>query len=212
MNRRLRLHFTVIVSCCLVFILLAIYATLGKPAGLDLSILTYLAQHRTETADAAFQYLTWAGSFYILAPLSLLISYLLSRRQQKVQAGFFFSSFMLAALAARIVKNLLGRERPDLYPAMVDSFTDYAFPSAHVAQISAFSLALFLLLTRTRSPWRKTLGVGLLIVSIAVTISRLYLQVHYPSDVLAGTALGILCVVVCAMFFDARYPGPSSGK
>ncbi|MGD9000773.1 MAG: phosphatase PAP2 family protein [Granulosicoccaceae bacterium] len=195
MNRTIHLPVTVIAICCLAFILLAVYAILGKPAGLDISILAYLAQHRTGTADAVFQYLTWAGSFYVLAPLCLLISYLLARGGQLLQAWFFLSSFMLAALAARVLKNLLGSERPDLYPALVDTFTAYAFPSSHAAQITAFALALYLLLAGARPAWRVTAGLVLPVLAIAVLFSRLYLQVHYPSDVIAGGLLGVICVM-----------------
>lgn len=204
MNRKALFLGTVIVISCLLFIMLAVYATGGKPAGPDITILACLAQHRTGTADAVFRYLTWAGSFYVLAPLCLLISYVLGRGGRPARAWFFLSSFMGAALAARVLKNLLGSERPDLYPPLVDTFTAYAFPSAHAAQVSAFCLALYLLLKLAHQAWCMTAGLMMLILVVTVLFSRLYLQVHYPGDVIAGAVLGTICVVASFALFRKR--------
>lgn len=204
MSRTSFVYLVITIICSLVFALLAAYSVQTPSTGLDVTILSGFAEYRSGTADVMFRYLTWAGSFYVLGPLSLFIGYLLLRRHQQAQAWQFLCSFMLAALAARVLKYLLGRERPDLYPALVDTFTAYSFPSSHAAQISAFGLALFLLLPANRRAWRVLLGAALLLLATSVMLSRLYLQVHYPSDVLAGGLLGVLSVALCAQTFRKR--------
>lgn len=194
----------IIAILCLLLAILVVYAMLTTPFAFEHGILGYFAAHQGRLANALFHHMTWAGSFFVLGPLSLLVSYLLAKQHRQAQAWQFLCSFMLAALLARILKYLIGRERPDLSPALVDTFTSYSFPSSHATQISAFCLALFLLVRAARRTWRVLLGTALLLLASIVMLSRLYLQVHYPSDVLAGGLLGVLSVALCALTFRKR--------
>ena len=70
--------------------------------------------------------------------------------------------------------------------------SSYAFPSGHAA--SAFSAATGVVLAVRRSLKRVPLwGWGLLVLSAAISYSRVYVGVHYPTDVLAGAGLGVAC-------------------
>jgi undecaprenyl-diphosphatase len=69
--------------------------------------------------------------------------------------------------------------------------TDGSFPSAHTTQIVAFALCVVLIVRRLWPEWQfAALAVAALLIVI-VAASRVYLQVHYPSDVLGGFLLGI---------------------
>ena len=90
------------------------------------------------------------------------------------------------------VKPLVGRIRPyDLKEGIeiiISKPTDFSFPSGHASASFAAATAIF--------SYRKKWGTGALIVAALIAFSRLYLYVHYPSDVFAGTLLGILFGVV----------------
>lgn len=95
------------------------------------------------------------------------------------------------------LKFLFQRSRPDLFRVVQE--TGYSFPSGHViASMCFYGMAAFLIM-RTISTWRGRLTVmtlaGILIVTIG--ISRIYLGVHYPTDVLAGLAAGSMWVAFC---------------
>lgn len=142
---------------------------------------------RSPWLDAVFLSLTWLGSLYVLLPLAMIAGFLLWRAGQGGAARFLVVALAGAALLAQATKHLALRPRPDLYPALVSVASPLSLPSAHAMQIGAFAVALLLVVNRLvpRHRWRL---LPLLVSVVAlVGASRLYLQVHYPSDVLAGT-------------------------
>jgi membrane-associated phospholipid phosphatase len=95
------------------------------------------------------------------------------------------------------LKYLFHRSRPDLFRVVQE--IGYSFPSGHViASMCFYGMAAFLIM-RTISSWRGRLTVMTLaaILIIAIGISRIYLGVHYPTDVLAGLAVGSMWVAFC---------------
>ena len=185
----------------LLFVFLTLLVKADIAPGFDVNTLAFFAGHYSPSAARLFQTITWAGSIIFLAPICLLIGYLLYRRKRRTGAMFLIASLMLAALAARLLKYLIGRERPDAYPALVDTYTDLAFPSVHAAQVTAFCLALFLVLGVRGVGQRVLVGLVFLGLALGVICSRLYLQVHYPSDVIGGALLAVVCVAGCALLF-----------
>ena len=106
-------------------------------------------------------------------------------------------------LISTVSKLIFGRARPELWESIVSEST-YSFPSGH-AMASMATVAALLVLYRRRSalPWIAMAGV---IYVIAIGFSRLYLGVHYPSDVLAGWAASIAWVVGIAALMRPSLP------
>lgn len=75
--------------------------------------------------------------------------------------------------------------------------TDWSFPSAHTTQATAFFLTLTLIAIRLLPPfWAACIAILSLLLAVGVGYSRVYLQVHYLSDVIAGIILAILLVLL----------------
>ncbi len=169
--------------------MLALVSALGlasRGAYSDTAILAFLAQQRTPALDLFWRGITHLGSLYLLLPASALLLALPATRTTGMLA---LASLAGASLWCNALKYLFDRPRPSF--ALIDPMpVGASFPSAHSAQIFAFVLAL--LWSTRHHPASPYLAIGLLAIASLVAASRLYLQVHYPSDVLAGALLALL--------------------
>ena len=142
---------------------------------------------RSPWLDWIFLGLTWLGSLLTLLPLVLAVGTLLWRRGHRGEACFIVGALAGASLLAQLVKHLTLRPRPDLFAALAPVASPLSFPSAHAVQATAVAAALWLVAARLTPRYRQWLMPVLLLIVVLVDSSRLYLQVHYPSDVVAGT-------------------------
>lgn len=134
--------------------------------------------------------LSTVGGLEVMVGLSVLLSLLLWFRSRR-EAIFFAVSMGGASIIMGLTKLVLARPRPELFPDV-----DYwqtaspSFPSGHATGSAAFAVTVFYVVRRLSPRWQGLAGVLGLLFCLGVSASRLYLQVHYPSDILAGLALG----------------------
>jgi membrane-associated phospholipid phosphatase len=172
---------------------------------LDASILLWIQEHlRTPFFTGFWRLITMfgeAGIFWIALVLLLLI--LPKKRPTGIRCAI---SLLIVFLLTYAIKYAVARPRPydaiaQLTP-LVPKLSDFSFPSGHTSAAFAVSLVL----TRTE---RKRVWIPFLILSCLIAFSRLYLGVHYPSDVICGFLLALIgSTVVLKMFerFSARVP------
>ncbi len=156
----------------------------------ELSVVRDVAARRTTTLTAAARAVTWAGSAYLLVPLAVIACLSLSWAGLHREALAVALSLGGAMLISDLVKLLVSRPRPPV--EHLQAVTGSSFPSGHATQASAFWFSLVLALHAAGAPphaTRAAAALALLIV-LAVAASRVYLGVHYPSDVIAGMLLG----------------------
>ncbi|HEY3970376.1 MAG TPA: phosphatase PAP2 family protein [Solirubrobacteraceae bacterium] len=156
----------------------------------DLNAVRDLAAERSGIVTQVARMVTWAGSAFLLIPLALVICPVLGRAGLRREALGVAFSLGGAILIAVLVKLLMMRPRPPV--EHLQAATSSSFPSGHATQASAFWLSLVLALRTAGAPPTIT-GVAAgfaLLIALAVAASRIYLGVHYPSDVAAGVLLG----------------------
>ena len=160
-----------------------------------------------EVAFATFGMIIWT---------TLVVLAVASRRRFRA-AAFAIVVMVATSLATSGVKVWLGRGRPEWQDA-VDQLTTKSFPSGHASSSAALAGVLILLawslFRKSRTRWVIT-GVAV-VVWVVVCLDRVLLGRHYPTDVVAGTFLGIAVVLLGIVVFDparvrARDGGPSSG-
>ncbi|WP_374326075.1 phosphatase PAP2 family protein [Azonexus sp.] len=135
----------------------------------------------------AMSAVTWLGSLLVLLPLAASLGW---RGPGDWRQRLFLPLAVLGAAGlAQLLKWLVNRERPDLFPALAEIPADASFPSAHAMQVTAFVVAWLLWQERAQHAGALLLG-GLQVGAVAV--SRTYLQVHFLTDILAGIVLGLL--------------------
>lgn len=139
-----------------------------------------LSDARTIGLDRAMLAVTWLGSLFVLVPAALIIGIRLARRGQGNQARLLASALFGAALLGRIAKWWIERPRPDVHTWLSSLPVDSSYPSLHTMQAVAFFLALALIFGK-KSYWPIAF-----VMATVIAISRLYLQVHFPTDVIAG--------------------------
>ena len=135
------------------------------------------------------------GIFLILIGLALLLW-----RSRRLCGAAELTGLTVGLLLCNVLlKNLIARPRPSWIHTgirlLVANPTDYSFPSGHT--LHCFIAAAVLM------HYDKRLGWPMLTIAVLVAFSRLYLYVHFPTDVLAGAALGTLIGLLCAHVFDA---------
>ena len=130
------------------------------------------------------------GSAYVTVPLMLVLVGCLLWRHRRRTGGTVVAFWIGAQLIDLVTKPLYHRDRPSLFPAFARA-GGYSFPSGHtVTAVLTYGL-IGAVLVLGQTGWRRRLPIALAIVIIvAVATSRVYLGVHYPSDVLGGILIG----------------------
>lgn len=140
----------------------------------------------------------------ILAMAGIVVA--LIRRQVRV-AVFLTVTVMVMGLVTLAAKALADRPRPDT-ALTVEAST--SFPSGHALAIAVSMLAFTTVLWPLLAPWARVavIATGAALVAL-VGLARVALNVHHPSDVIAGWSLGLLYYVICLALVRPR-PGPSA--
>jgi len=168
---------------------------------LDRQLLGALNALQRPWLDAILTPATWLGSIAVLLPFALALAWRYRRHGQPGAALLLPVAVCGAWLLAHAGKLLVLRPRPDLYPALIAMPADLSFPSAHTMQITAFTLA-WVLAAGSRPGWPGVTAAALIILVVA--LSRLYLQVHFPSDVVVGMIAAAAWVVGLRLALGAR--------
>ncbi len=155
---------------------------------------------------------TGLGSNGVMAALVLAGSGLLAFARRRPAALFLATSFLGALALDTAIKHWVGRPRPELVPHAARVFTA-SFPSGHATVSSAACLAAALLLLRARTePAYRMFALVVTVAFVAVIgASRLYLGLHWPTDVVAGWALGVSWTSVCWAIIMSRQPSGNFG-
>ena len=136
--------------------------------------------------------LTWLGSLFILLPISLLMIWWPRNTSMPHSALFIMAALIAASSVAHAWKLVIDRARPDAYSPLITMPYDASYPSAHAMQATAFFLAWSL------QPGKRATSVKVVMACFAIMLiglSRIYLQVHYLSDVVFGVLASILLVL-----------------
>lgn len=143
--------------------------------------------------------ISFFGSFAFLGPATLAAVAVLAWKKRRISAMLFLASVLGGFGLELILKLLFHRTRPDLVPVLALELS-YGFPSGHATMATVFFgglAALVFHLTRKRLP-RTAATVGAAFAIGSVAFSRIYLGVHWLTDVAAGILVGLFWVIVAA--------------
>ncbi|MBD2435651.1 phosphatase PAP2 family protein [Nostoc sp. FACHB-110] len=159
-------------------------------AGFPWDVPVLLAVHSTANPqlDAVAVVLTKLGSFWTVLPILLTIAIILIWQKHWRSLVYLLITASGSAFINRTAKELWHRLRPDLWKSLAPEL-DFAFPSGHA--MTSTTLAVILLVLAWRSSWRWAALIFGSLYMLAIAWTRLYLGVHFPSDIIAGWMVAI---------------------
>lgn len=163
----------------------------------DMFIHTWINTVRIEPLFLFFKYFTYAGSVAVSFALLFAITYGLVKCNGKHYILYLWSAFITAELTTWLLKIIVNRPRPDIVNGVME--TNPSFPSGHATAITCIAVFLSYLVIRlqTSSVSRTVCLAGIAATASLVLFSRLYLGVHYFSDIVAGVFVGAFWALVC---------------
>lgn len=168
-----------------------------KKETVDFKVFDYLVQFVTPVNTAVMKFFTIFGSHLFLIPaFILIISYYFFVRKKKWYAIKMFTVAVCNLLLVFGLKFFFDRPRP-LIP-LLQHVPGLSFPSGHAfMSLTFFGIIIYLIYKDIANKWVKWISIGLLIIMIfMVGLSRVYLRVHYASDVIGGYCFGVLTLII----------------
>jgi len=181
----------------LVFIIIARMVFEGKLQNFDNKALVFIAGYVTNINTNVMEGFTFLGTHTFLIPANLLITawflFIKKRHWYSIKVPAVALSSLLLML---ILKLIFRRDRP-LDP-LLQAAKGFSFPSGHaLMSVTFYGLLILIVWQNIKKAWlRWTLSVFLVLLIVAIGLSRVYLRVHYASDVLAGFTVGLVWLLL----------------
>jgi membrane-associated phospholipid phosphatase len=172
-------------------------------AGVDAEVADWVSASLPVGLELAARPFSWLGGWIGLTALGVVAAVFLVRERAWLDLGFFLVAYVGSQVAVMVLKAWFDRPRPDVGSA-VPLPESAAFPSGHAAAGVA-SLGALAVLVTARLPDRRArlwTWIVLLVVGLAVGLSRIALNVHHVTDVLAGWCFGLAWLAACLLVRD----------
>jgi membrane-associated phospholipid phosphatase len=166
----------------------------------DLTIITEIQSFISVKMTSVMEVFTFIGSASGIISIAIVTIIIMLFNKKWWECVFFVIAVIGSTLFNSLLKWVFHRARPTIHPLVTE--TGYSFPSGHsMSSIVTYGMIMVFLVLFFNKAWSKTLIIlvfSLLILLIG--ISRIYLGVHYPSDVIAGFSAGGTWLIVCLIF------------
>ena len=163
---------------------------------MEITILKFIQQFMNPALNNIFEFISFLGEETIIIPVLAFIYWLIDKKKGELIAFSIFTTFLIN----NFLKEIFNLPRPigeeGIITLRKETATGASFPSGHT-QAATTALATSRLIVKKK--WFRNFAITL---SLLIGLSRLYLGVHYPKDVLAGLALGLIISLYCFKIFQ----------
>ena len=179
--------------------------TNSRLVDLDASVAQWGADHAGSVSERGLTLITQLGETWFVVVLAIVVSVVaLLRRPNRWIPVFLLTVLVGQWLLTNGIKELLDRVRPTLNP--IAETLGPSFPSGHTTTAAAFYAAAALVLGRGVRPHGRALLAGAAAgIAVAVACSRIFLDVHWLTDTIAGLFLGWAWFAACSVAFGGRF-------
>ena len=195
-----------------IFVVIAVFYNFDAVKSIDSGVYEFTSRFISPFATMVFKFFSAAGSavsIIIICVVLLIVPLLFWNNGGKIKLklGIYVSLVMICSQALNtLLKNIFIRPRPDVLPLVLEK--SFSFPSGHAMS----SMCLFLtlaLITRTElkdKRYANVIGFFLIVLTFLIGFSRIYLGVHYFTDVAAGFAAGAFVGLSSNIIYCFRFP------
>jgi undecaprenyl-diphosphatase len=170
----------------------------GRTQAFDDAVLRYVGEHRVPIMENAMLEITFLGTGTVVLMISFVAALFLWLTRHRYSAALLVAATVGAVVLNNVLKQFFDRPRPQLITWGTHALTT-SFPSGHAMSAAVVYTTIAYLAARLQKRHRSrvaTMTIAALLV-VLVCVSRVYLGVHYPSDVLAGTVVGLAWAGFC---------------
>lgn len=164
---------------------------------MEMSILHGIQNIHSSLLDSIMVFITSLGNAGIIW-IVLSVIFLFSKKYRKCGIAMALALLFSFIFGNVILKNVFARPRPSWVDTsvilLIKNPTDFSFPSGHSFASFAGATVIYM--------YHKREGIAALILAALIAFSRLYLFVHYPSDVLMGSIFGVVSAIVAVMIVN----------
>ena len=160
-----------------------------------------------------FKVITHLIDIPVIITWVLIVTFIFYRKQWKVESFLMLGNLTLAGILIVTFKNIYQRPRPEILHLVEEK--GFSFPSGHSLAVTIMVGTLIVVFSQRikNQVWRKVVQIGLGIFLVSVLVSRIYLGVHYPSDVIASLCMGLGVLFMEFPYYDKlRFQWRFTGK
>ena len=200
-NNKFKIYGLIVFIATLVFIGVAVGVQTGYLDGFDDAVRYRVYSMRSDKLTVFWRLITHSGDRYVVIILGIILLLIKSLRE-KYGVKFAIATLSSTALY-QIMKYIFQRPRPDLALRLIEQ-GGYSFPSGHSMNcLVSYGILIYLLLRYCENRrLAKLLSFGLGLLTILIGFSRVYVGVHYPTDIIGGWSLGIAVLVAMIYAFE----------
>ena len=180
---------------------------------LDSSVQTAIRGDLPETLTLLFRAITHLIDIPVIISWVLIVAFIFYRKQWKMESYLMLGNLALAGILIVTFKNIYQRPRPEILHLVEEK--GFSFPSGHSLAVTIMVGTLIVIFSQRikNTVWRKIVQILLSLYIVSVLVSRIYLGVHYPSDVIASLCVGLGVLFMEFPFYDKlRFQWRFKGK
>lgn len=179
----------------------------------DQPIQTAIRGDLPETLTLLFRAITHLIDIPVIISWVLIVAFVFYRKQWKMESYLMLGNLTLAGILIVTFKNIYQRPRPEILHLVEEK--GFSFPSGHSLAVTIMVGTLIVIFSQRikNTTWRKVVQILLSLYIVSVLVSRIYLGVHYPSDVIASLCVGLGVLFMEFPFYDKlRFQWRFKGK
>lgn len=185
------------------FLAIAKYVFMDKKKDFDQSAFVFLESFIKEDVTHVMVSLSVIGNYQVMTAANLLLTlYFLFIRKHKWYSIKIPAISLSSVLLMSVLKMLFNRQRPII--PLLERARGLSFPSGHaMMSVVFFGLIIYFTYRHVKNPTLKSILISMLVILIlSIGISRVYLKVHYASDVIAGFCMGVIWLTIAIKALD----------